>query len=580
MGYVEVAMGDVRFRGRVFNTSALPTLIKQAQSTNQVLYFSYYEFEEDIIHHFQKYKSIRSYKGKCYLKRILFDIDKGSNTAELTLERTKVFIDKLVDDWKIDEDNLKIWFSGSGYHIVIPDIFGFEPSETLPNIVKATLTEYFPEADDIYDGARLIRVGNTINQKTNLYKTGFTYEEFRHLKVEDVLLAAKTPRKTEFGQGEDQTGIYRSKIIYPSHAAQPAQVDEFTSVVTCMQKLYTEPASLGSRHVKIIRMVSAYRRAGIPLDGIIALMKNWAVGMEEAEIEQTVKYIYQKAYRFGCNDEVMQKYCDSRCIYYKTKNYTPEILSAADMEKQYHEFIHSDIRSQAINLANIWHGMDDFWIYPQEFVLLIGDTGINKSAWMQNLVLKANMSALYIDNEVGSRLMYRRFIQIQNDMNKTEVDDYYQKNHNSLSSTIDYIHYVSKRLNLDDLKKIINEISPQIIVLDTVGRLNTSSTKSPLVEIAETVKSIAMERNLIVMGVHHVSKGALMDYRGNPKKLGVHSGKGDSDMEQMADKVISIEGSQTAPFREISSLKARDEMPFKAMFRVNMDTFRFYKLKD
>src|SRR5690606_37042240 len=116
-----------------------------------------------------------------------------------------------------------------------------------------------------------------------------------------------------------------------------------------------------------------------------------------------------------------------------------------------HSFIHSDIKSQSINLKHMWPDLNDFWIYPQEFILLIGDTGINKSAFMQNLILKSGLTCLYIDNEVGDRLMYRRFIQIKNNMTKTEVNEYYKHNSNSLSSSISQIQYISKRIHLNDL---------------------------------------------------------------------------------------------------------------------------------
>ena len=57
------------------------------------------------------------------------------------------------------------------------DHLPFEPDIHLPNIVRATMAELFPEADNIFDGARLMRAGGTVNNKSGFYKTKINRED-------------------------------------------------------------------------------------------------------------------------------------------------------------------------------------------------------------------------------------------------------------------------------------------------------------------------------------------------------------------------------------------------------------------
>ena len=43
----------------------------------------------------------------------------------------------------IGNELIQLWFSGSGFHIHIPNIYGFEPSNNIAKIVRATLQRDF-----------------------------------------------------------------------------------------------------------------------------------------------------------------------------------------------------------------------------------------------------------------------------------------------------------------------------------------------------------------------------------------------------------------------------------------------------
>jgi hypothetical protein len=64
------------------------------------------------------------------------------------------------------------------------------------------------------------------------------------------------------------------------------------------------------------------------------------------------------------------------------------------------------------------------------------------------------------------------------------------------------------------------------------------------------------------------------------QKLDVHSGKGNSSIEQKSDQYIAFEkinGDSTNKLRSVRSLKARDESMFSLALRFDYETFTFDK---
>jgi hypothetical protein len=149
MLYCELVLGNFKNRGLAVPVSDLYKYQQQALQSASELYRSYYFFDREILDHLKIRKTVRSYRGKYYLDRIVFDIDIGTDSNGHVHERAKGFVHSLIEDWGLSEDHIRAWFSGRGFHIVTPDFFGFKPSNSLPQAVRATLTKHFPDADDI-----------------------------------------------------------------------------------------------------------------------------------------------------------------------------------------------------------------------------------------------------------------------------------------------------------------------------------------------------------------------------------------------------------------------------------------------
>ncbi|MDP4194830.1 MAG: AAA family ATPase [Bacteroidota bacterium] len=578
--YVELALGNIYNRKHIVPVSNLRLAMENAVRTKSPLFKSYYLFDEEIKEHFKVYQTVRSFRGKFYLNNLIFDIDRKTDTPEFTLERMKMFIDKLIDEWKADEEEMQIWFSGRGYHIVIPDMFGFKPSNQLPQEVSKTLNKYFPESDNIYDGSRLIRVGYTFNDKddSKKFKIPIKYEELNTITSKEILDLAESPRlDVVLPKIRDKASAKNYDLIVRSEETKDIKLDEPTKIVTCMQKLYQMGATEGSRHLSIMRMTSAFRRAGIPQMGIKLMMRQWAPTLTAYEVDRQVDDVFTKAYRYGCNDPIMKEYCDPKCVFFRNKDYTQNVYEASELEKNYVKFVRTGIPDNSFNMQNMFQLPNPFWVYPKEFMVITGDTGLGKTSLHQNMLIQLGMNALVLNFEISNELLFRRNIQIKYGMTKQQVMDHYMINDNSLSQGVSFIKVMSVSPEIEAIAKLVAEVNPKILVIDTIEDIisHSKGANEKMDEIAKALKAIAISQNIIVIGINHISKHGALDEKGKRKEMTVHSGKGASTIEQKADKVITIEGEPTQSFRIIRSLKARDEHPFRQAFKFTADTFRF-----
>lgn len=565
--WTELVRGSYVHRGVVVPVSTLPEHISAVQKTQEPLFESYFRFGPDIQAWATTHHTVKGYPGIRYLDRIVFDIDGDLEAATRVVQR-------LHKEFQIPMEWIVPYFSGTGYHIAIPEVFGFTPSPNLPSIVKATLTTLFPEADDIYDAPRLIRVANTKNAKSGLFKIPLTMLQFDNMTEESIRKLAEQPSQGDIAV---PTGVptHLEKYIVQAKTVTKSLPENPVHRVTCVQHMYEEGPRKGERHNKMLRMASSYRRSGITQSGVRALLAGWDT---DAEVEKVITDVFRVPLQYGCHDPIMAAYCDPKCMFYSNKDYVMNVKSAKDMEREFIRITRTDFSTIAFDMKELYPEADSYRVFPGELVVVIGDTGVNKTAWVQNLCVPlTRMRILFLSLEVHAYLLYRRFIQIAHGMTKAQVEAHYRQENNTLSTAIQHIHVVTSSPLLNDIERLVREVSPNIMVVDTTDGIRVPGMKDPSIaagEVGIRLKEIAQDLGIIVIGVHHISKGALKTWKGDEKPLDVHSGKGSSSVEQKADKVIGIEGDRTGIIRKITSLKARDEGRFSVHLSLQRDTFR------
>jgi len=579
MKYIEIAIDKPANRRKIIPLVDLKKYIKK----DTELYRSYYTFDDEILEHRKLYQTASGYTGKMWLDQITIDIDKGKSSDAEVLYRTQCFIQRLEEDWSLDRNELRLWYSGRGYHITFPDIFRFEPSNYIWEEVKATLTKYFPEMDPMpLMKTGLIRVGFSYNKKSKRYKTPLSAVELYTLSAEEIIKLSENfgMRRVSHDIISEVPNFSHLKVVKVSEKKKREEDEksEATRVITCAQKMFDEGAENqeGNRHKILMRLVSTWRMRGDSFKSAMALARAWNNGsLLDYDLEKQVNYFWKKGYTPGCDDEVRIKYCDPKCIHYKDKNYVTEVMDSKTMEESFAKFMKQDFTNTSFDLGEIYKLREPYRIYPGEHVIILGETGLGKTAFVQNICIKLRrMRILYLSLEVNDRLIFRRFIQMAYKMTKQEVADHYMKGGESLTERIDHIQVMTTAPELDNISKLVKRYRPQILVVDTMDGIQVGNYKDGTVKterLGNELKRMSQETDIITISVHHITKAASVNERGEPKELTVHSGKGSSAIEQKGDRLIAIEGSTQTKVRLVRSLKTRDDSAFAISLQFNAD---------
>ncbi|MBI1882788.1 MAG: hypothetical protein HYS08_01085 [Chlamydiae bacterium] len=220
------ARGQSGFRNHVVSIEEVPLLIEQYQSTEC---FSTYFFYTDEIFaymntHIEKDRpSIAGFPGKLWAPFLPLDID--AVDLEKALDGVRVIGKTLIQEWKIPEGACHFYFSGSkGFHILLDvRLFGkVLPNQHLHQIfstLRENLMYELPLFDHalvdltIKDAVRLLRLSNTLHEKSKLYKISLSAEEIFSNTISEILKKAKKPRPLLY---TDETGLV-SKVSVTAH---------------------------------------------------------------------------------------------------------------------------------------------------------------------------------------------------------------------------------------------------------------------------------------------------------------------------------------------------------------------------
>ena len=464
------------------------------------------------------------------------------------------------------------FFSGSGYHVSIPNsVFNFEISKNLPYVVKQTMKKLFDDIDmAIYTRTSIYRVAHTLNNKTNLYKIPLTVPEVFSLKAEKIKEMAIKPRTsfpyTELvGEGELEEHIFKGK----EDVKEFRKVTEPRNVVTCVQTMYNVGPQEGSRNNTILRIASHYKRNGINSEACKAALLHWNNNMLENDaIIEKVEYVYNSGVQYGCNDAIMHKHCNPRCIHYKRKDLIVDIKTAPDMQKDLHERLTTDYSGRSIQLSKMLGIEEDCEILPGELVTIFGPTGSSKTTLAHNIALGYDFAGntinpdyqiptLYLSLELSASYLHRRSLQIVADCDKEFTKDnydiLYEKNHDLLQHMV--VQESPPTVKLIEQK--IQELQPALVIVDYIDLVEAPRMYRGEYEkikyISHSLSSLAVARDIIIIQVSQVSR----EYSRN-QIIDLYAGKGSGAIENASRKVIGINGQADSQFKTVSLLKNTD----------------------
>ena len=582
---IEIINGSVSNRNRIGTIDEFNSLVKSNAWSGE-MYRSYYSFDETLTQHVDVHRTVKGFDGLTYLDSIILDIDKG-NIADDQFQPYLLQCLKEIEDLGIDKSHVNVWFSGNGYHVELLNVFGFQPSRLLHEKVKLTMKEHLSFADSIFDKTRIIRAPWSLNKKTGLYKIYIPYSLVWNLKYDDVKHMAKDYKSYKHWKEDgwyDTLNVDKEVEPYLQHLIVSTskavstggyKSKDTTSIVTCMQHAFNEGPIEGQRNMKMMRMSSTYKRAGVPYVVALNGMLQWSGGtMDDEEIIRTVSNVYDGNYQYGCQDVIMAEYCDPKCIHFKRKDYTLDIKDVNELTTSLAEYLKNDITKMSVNMADIFN-CQDYIIKPGELVVFSGDTGMGKSAFVQNFVTFAKKKTLFLSLEMNEFLTFRRFIQIAYKKTEGWVIDMFNKNPNpNFEEHLGHIQVMTIAPEIEAIKKVIATHEPNILVVDTTDEVHVDRVESEIQRqntIIGALKEMAQKHNIIIVAVHHVNK---ISAAGNT--IALHSLKGSTNVVQKADKVIMVKGNRDEKARVITSEKSRDDGKFEmtALFDYETMTFR------
>ena len=508
-------------------------------------FMSLYDYDDEVKDYFAKKKTLSGYTGKIYMPdEFILDVD-GSNVDDAYLKTGKLI--NLLQSLKV---LYHIYFSGTGFHLHISGkAFRWKPDINLHARVKKVLGEYklWDYADpSVTDKTRIIRVPNTKNTKSNLYKVWL--EELKD--VESILKYAKSPKdlpngeifKTQHAVFDLNVGFEKSETttedsITVSHGRIADPVN-YPCISNMLGKI-----SLGKRHMVALRL-SAWFRWLYPEDTVRVIMESWRKQVDneryrftKQEMSKIIDNCYEghagAGYRYGCNDPIMDEHCKNTCRLYKAKK-SQSTMSSGDMEIALINFIKDNV--SPCNIGHLYE--QNFPIYPGEVVILQAPPASMKTMLLQNWMVALKRPTYFLEMEMSPRQIWSRFVMIEMGWTEEELIEHYNKGKNGMDErfkwlTVDYASCYPYELE----KRIIMQANkPEIVVVDHMGLFKSKyeDNNRKVEEASQALMELAVKHNIIVFAVSEISKQAFNE------GMNIASAKGSFRIAYNANKLLSV----------------------------------------
>ena len=513
-------------------------------------FMSLYDYDDSVVEYFGKNNKLSGYDGMIYMPdEFILDVD-GSTFKQA--KEMSIGLKLLLEDLLIP---YILYFSGTGFHFHIPsDAFRWKPSKDLHILVKSALKDagIFEYADpSVTDKVRIIRVPNTKNTKSNLYKVPIPSQWLEEKNCENKILTfAKAPKNIPDTIMECNP-VFDALTKKPVKESIPNKIPEFISQgrnpdpvnYPCISGML-QSVPMGKRHMVALR-IAAWFRWLYPENTLRLIMESWRQQVSSnnspfgaKEMESIINSVYDghngQGCRYGCHDSIMDQYCKNTCRLYKSKK-NQTVMDSKDMEKALIDFLRTD--TNPINFGNIYK-TQDFPIYPGEVVILQAPPKSMKTMLLQNWINAFKRPTYFIEMEMSPRQIWSRFVMIENKWSENDLKEHYQNMRNGMDEKFKYLTVDYSAPYANELEKRITmlPIKPEIVVVDHMG-LFKSKQRDPNMKVEEASQAmmeLAVKHNLIVIAVSEITKQAFNE------GMNMASSKGSFRTAYNTNKLLSV----------------------------------------
>ena len=509
-------------------------------------FISLYSYDKYVVEFYKNVQSLSGFDGKIYMpSEFILDVD--GESVDIAKDKTLNLL-KLLKELSVPYN---IYFSGRGFHVGIPDsAFKWKPCQDLHLKVKDELTKQgiFEYADaSVTDKTRIIRLNNTLNTKSRLWKVPIRELELRRMPGLEIQALAARPRKD-----------YMSKDLIAANPVFDCMVREKVKETVsyqrdlgrepdpvnypCITKMLTGTA-FGNRHAVALR-IAAWQRWRMPEHVVRLIMEDWRQRVDsdahpftKAEMERLVTDCYKghggKGYRYGCMDNVMDSYCKDTCVLYKSKK-SQSVMTADDMEKNLINFFSREVKPVDIGAL---YGKS-FPMYPGELVVIQAPPKSMKTMLLQNWVNMLKKPTYFLEMEMSPRQIWQRFIQIEKGWTEEELINYYSNGQNGMSADYSWLTVDYSPCLATDLDKRISMLptKPEIVVVDHMGLMQSrhKDLNMKMEEISGALTEVAIKNNIVVFAVCEITKQAMNE------GMNISSVRGSFRIAYNASKILSL----------------------------------------
>lgn len=422
--YVDTAIGDFKKRNNVIPANTLADCTGKSEC-----YRSIYRFDKSYFDYCQENKSVSGYDGKCYADYLPMDID--DKNLNMAYRKTEIAINVLKMDYEFDVQHL--FFSGSkGFHILIPTVaFGsIKPSKKLPaifiEIAKSLLEDELKDTSDdkghegidlkIYHQNALLRLTNTINTKSGLYKIPITIADFNQ-GIDYIKELAKAPQKSTAPRLNDCFVNQQFKEIFDKFNKNGAVIpvsNNGTTKSDLLKKL-SNGVDEGLRDATAAQIAGLLHSKRMSRELTLQILDGWNLRnkppLEQNELAKVVNSIF----RYEIKDE--------------ETDIEKSILPIWAIYDEYKEF------SQSGKKVNI--GIPDIdrkirGIRPGQVLTIMAYTGTFKSTILQNILRHYQAYAaepvIMFELEMSRLDLFERSIQLEAQISGELVEKYFIEN--------------------------------------------------------------------------------------------------------------------------------------------------------
>ena len=337
------------FRNHVVPISEVPALVESFDRYG--CYATYFFYSDEVLSYMSAQArnsspSISGYEGKVWAPFFPIDLDHQELTP--ALEAARLLISVFAERWAIDPNALQVYFSGAkGFHLMLDTrLFGkILPSKNLPPIfdsMRRHLAQELPqplrETVDltIKDRVRLLRLPNTVHEKSKLHKVILSLDELRRMTAEEIRSHARLRReltltdetgflsRAAVGENREAARFYqrihrqikivtRRPFAYRFHG--PVDLARIAFPCAGAQAIWQSHIEPGQRNNCAIRLASELRLLGLSADEAREKLLEWNerndIELPAEELSSVVRSAYQHRfpYRFSCRDEILRQFC-------------------------------------------------------------------------------------------------------------------------------------------------------------------------------------------------------------------------------------------------------------------------------